>query len=122
MPPKTKKYHAVVRGPHPKVTGLSGAIFKGFLTIEAARRYMKERGVANPSEVIKDGAGSKAPVGDDPCFYAIANGKHPGVYTDYQPTRMDSVLDVVLRKSVPGTKDTDRVDELKFDKLKLSDD
>lgn len=39
--------------------------------------------MANPSEVIKDGAGSKAPVGDDPCFYAIANGKHPGVYTDY---------------------------------------
>lgn len=40
----------------------------------------------------------------------------------HRPTRMDSVLDVVLRKSVPGTKDTDRVDELKFDKLKLSDD
>lgn len=51
-----------------------------FLTIEDAREYMQRKGVTEPKEVIKDGAGETTPLRDSQAFYAVAHGKRPGIY------------------------------------------
>lgn len=64
---------------HPRVTGCSSGL-KAFVTLEDAREYMKRKGVTEPKEVIKDGAGETTPLRDDQAFYAVAHGRKPGIY------------------------------------------
>ncbi|KAK4075244.1 hypothetical protein Purlil1_12718 [Purpureocillium lilacinum] len=89
-----KEYYAVIKGrvdeptifsswgdAHPRVTGCSSK-HKGFHTIEAAKNWMRKHGVKRPNEVIKDGAGETTPLPGSRAFYAVANGKKPGI-TEY---------------------------------------
>ncbi|KAK3369304.1 hypothetical protein B0T24DRAFT_658794 [Lasiosphaeria ovina] len=91
-PKKPKNYYAVLKGRvdeptifsswsdvHPRVTGCPFE-FKGFATLKEARKWMEERGVTNPIEVIKDGAGEATLVPGSKAFYAVANGTSPGIY------------------------------------------
>ncbi len=68
---------------HPRVTGCSSE-HAAFFTLEDAREYMKSKGVVESKEVIKDGAGETTPQWDSQAFYAIANGKKPGIYEYWQ--------------------------------------
>ena len=68
---------------HPRVTGCA-AVHKSFATIEEAREYMKEKEELNWTEIIKDGAGSTTPRWGSYAFYAVANGRNPGVYKYFQ--------------------------------------
>ena len=61
------------------MTGCAGAKHKGFENIEEAREYMKENGVAEPKEVIKEGAGDTTPVLGSKAFYAVAYGEPSGI-------------------------------------------
>ena len=56
------------------------SVHEGFFTIEDAREYMKRKGVTEPKEVIKDGAGETTPLRASQAFYAVAHGKRPGIY------------------------------------------
>lgn len=68
---------------HPRVTGCPSE-HKAFVTIEDARLYMKKKGVMKAKEVIKKGAGETTPLKGDLPFYAVAHGKHPGIYPNWQ--------------------------------------
>jgi viroplasmin and RNaseH domain-containing protein len=59
-------------------------VYKSFVTIEEAREYMKKNGVMNPKEIIKDGVGSTTPLWGSDAFYAVANGRKPGIYPYFQ--------------------------------------
>lgn len=60
----------------------------GFPTIEEARNQMKEWKVQKYDEVLKDGAGETAPLHGAEAFYAVANGKRPGIYPYWQYVRI----------------------------------
>lgn len=68
---------------HPRVTGCP-AKHKAFVNIRKAREYMKENGVAEPKEVIKDGAGDTTPVSGSAAYHAISYGKRPRIYSYWQ--------------------------------------
>ncbi|KZL87252.1 ribonuclease h1 [Colletotrichum incanum] len=93
-PRKTKatKFYAVFEGrvdeptiysswgdAHPRVTGCS-AVFKGFSSLQKALNYMEDLEVLAPRRVIKEGAGASTPDGKSDGYYAVANGKNPGIY------------------------------------------
>ena len=52
---------------------------KGFPTLPQARGYMNSKGVLEPKEVIKDGAGETAPIKGQEALYAVANGTRIGI-------------------------------------------
>ena len=68
---------------HPRVTGCR-AKHAAFTTLEKAREYMSKNGVVEPKEVIKDGAGETTPILNSGVFYAIAHGKRPGIYKNWE--------------------------------------
>ena len=43
---------------------------------------MKQKGAITVNEIIKSGAGETSPL-DGQGFYAVANGRNPGVYPFY---------------------------------------
>ena len=82
----TKNYS--IRGDaHPLVTGFKFKSpkppFQGFVTLAAAEAYMAEMGVENYEYKIKDGAGETTPHKGQMAYYAVANGRNPGVQTYY---------------------------------------
>ncbi|ORY61000.1 uncharacterized protein BCR38DRAFT_349462 [Pseudomassariella vexata] len=93
-----KEYYAVFRGrvneptifsswgdAHPRVTGCI-SIHKSFFTIEDARKYMSERGVTAPKEILKPGAGDTSPLLHSEAFYAVAHGKRTGILSYWYGT------------------------------------
>ncbi|CAI6226428.1 unnamed protein product [Periconia digitata] len=83
---KNKEYYAVFSGrvdeptifsswgdAHPRVTGCE-AVMKGFASIEKARQYMKELGISECKEVIKETALNTTPANNDTAYYAVAYG------------------------------------------------
>lgn len=55
---------------------------KSCYTLQEARAYMELMGATKVKEVIKSGAGETTPLGGNG-FYAVANGKNPGIYPFY---------------------------------------
>ncbi|KAJ5805619.1 uncharacterized protein N7503_003221 [Penicillium pulvis] len=93
---KNKEYYAIFKGrveeptifsswghAHPRITGYKKPISKSFTTLQAARRYMTEKGVTEPREIIKSEDEDTTPVCGNG-FYAVANGDNPGVYPLYR--------------------------------------
>ena len=60
------------------------SIYEGFVTLEEAQAYMSQNKVTEPREVIKEGAGETRPLCKRDTFYAVAYGKRPGIYTDWE--------------------------------------
>jgi len=91
-PRKNKAYYAVIEGRldcptifsswgdvHPRVTGCLSR-FRGFLTLEDARKWMAKSKVEKYEEVIKDGAEDTTPDRKDNAFYAVAYGLKVGIH------------------------------------------
>ncbi|KAI2788539.1 hypothetical protein POX_e06557 [Penicillium oxalicum] len=89
-----KEYYAIVTGrvkeptiysswgdAHPRITGCESK-YKSCWTLQEARTYMERMGATKVKEVIKSGAGETTPLGGNG-FYAVANGKRPGIYPFY---------------------------------------
>lgn len=64
---------------HPRVTGCNAKL-KAFCEIDEARAYLKEKKVMEPKVILKDGAGETTPLPGSKAFYAVANGRKPGIY------------------------------------------
>ncbi|KAK1622344.1 hypothetical protein BDP81DRAFT_441497 [Colletotrichum phormii] len=64
---------------HPRVTGCS-AVFKGFSSLQKALDYMEGLKVLAPRRMIREGAEASTPDGKSDGYYAVANGRNPGVY------------------------------------------
>ncbi|CCF42886.1 hypothetical protein CH063_02943 [Colletotrichum higginsianum] len=64
---------------HPRVTGCN-AVFKGFSSLQEPLDYMERLNVLAPRQVIKEGAGAFTPDGKSDGYYAVANGRNPGIY------------------------------------------
>lgn len=64
---------------HPRVTGCNAKL-KAFYEIDEARAYLKEKKVMEPKVILKDGAGETTPLPGSKAFYAVANGRKPGIY------------------------------------------
>jgi viroplasmin and RNaseH domain-containing protein len=82
----TKNYS--IRGDaHPLVTGFKFKSpkppFQGFVTLAEAEAYMAEMGVENYEYKIKDGAGETTRNKGQTAYYAVANGRNPGIQTYY---------------------------------------
>ncbi|KAH8691794.1 hypothetical protein BGW36DRAFT_386330 [Talaromyces proteolyticus] len=67
---------------HPRVNGCD-ADHRAFPTLEEARNFMNIRGVIEPKEIFKEGEGETAPLPGNQAFYAVADGKTPGIYEYY---------------------------------------
>jgi viroplasmin and RNaseH domain-containing protein len=80
----TKNYS--IRGDaHPLVTGFKSPEppYKGFVTLAEAEVHMAEMGVENYEYKIKDGARETTPRKGQIAYYAVANGRNPGIQTYY---------------------------------------
>ena len=64
---------------HPRVTGCSN-LFKGVRTLEEACEYMETHGIYHYRKEIKQTALDTTPRNQKDGFYAVANGKNPGIY------------------------------------------
>ncbi|KAF2011977.1 hypothetical protein BU24DRAFT_267167 [Aaosphaeria arxii CBS 175.79] len=62
---------------HPRISGCDSKI-KGFKTVEDARKYMDELGL-KCKEDIKDTALDTTPTRNSYAYYAVANGRFPGI-------------------------------------------
>lgn len=65
---------------HPRVTGCSAAVFKGFSSLQKALDYMEKRKVFAPRRMIRERTEASTPGRKSDGYYAVANGKNPGVY------------------------------------------
>ncbi|QKX62550.1 uncharacterized protein TRUGW13939_09711 [Talaromyces rugulosus] len=83
---------------HPRVTECD-ADHGAFPTLEEARDSMKRRGIIGPKEVFKEGAGETAPLPGNQAFYAVAYGRNPGIYEDYQFVRILRRVCILLTKT-----------------------
>ncbi len=63
---------------HPVVTGFSGQDFCGFETLAEAEDHMDIKGVKNYKLQYQ------SPVKGQPAYYAVANGRGPGIQEYYQ--------------------------------------
>ena len=64
---------------HPRVTNCR-SLYKGFPTLKAACKYMEEHGICNYTKDTKQTALDTTPRNQKDGFYAVANGKNPGIY------------------------------------------
>lgn len=56
------------------------AELEAFYEFDEARAYLKEKKVMAPKVILKDGAGETTPLPGSKAFYAVANGRKPGIY------------------------------------------
>ncbi|BCS00025.1 RNase H1/viroplasmin domain-containing protein [Aspergillus luchuensis] len=95
MPRKNNEYYAVLTGrideptifsswgdAHPRVTGCRSD-HEAFENLLEAQNFMEKNGVKQPKLVIKEGAGETTPLLGKEAFYAVANGRNPGIYPYY---------------------------------------
>lgn len=68
---------------HPLITGFLNPGFCGFATLAEAEAYMKEKGVKDYKYEIKPGAGDTTPEIGQKAYYAVANGREPGIREYY---------------------------------------
>lgn len=72
---------------HDLVSGYSGNCFKGFKTFDMAKDYLKRNGcftfyiLEEPADGPKPKSNKRAPRSS---YYAVANGRHVGIYSDYK--------------------------------------
>jgi viroplasmin and RNaseH domain-containing protein len=57
--------------------------YEDFVTLAEAEAYMVEEKVDNYGCKIKDGAGETTPQKGQKAYYAVANGRSPGILTSY---------------------------------------
>lgn len=67
---------------HPCVTGCASR-HKSFYNLQKAQEYMETNGLKQPRLVIKEGAGETTPLPGNEAFYAVANGRNPGIHSYY---------------------------------------
>ncbi|EER44044.1 conserved hypothetical protein [Histoplasma capsulatum H143] len=67
---------------HPRVTGCK-AVHHAYSTIEEAWKFMEKHGVVKPKEILKEGAGETTSLPNQLAFYAVADGKSPGIHSFY---------------------------------------
>lgn len=65
------------------VTSFSKPIFHGFETLSEAEKYMDSKGVEFYEYNIKYGAGTTNPTKSSKAYYAVANGRNPGIKEYY---------------------------------------
>ncbi len=65
------------------VIGFKNSIFHGFVTLAKAEAYMKKNGVTDYKYDIKQGAGETTPEKGQTAYYAVANGRTPGIQRYY---------------------------------------
>jgi len=68
---------------HPLVTGFRNPDFCGFKTLAEAEAYMEDHGVEDYKYEIKQGAGETTPEKNQTAYYAVANGRTPGIREYY---------------------------------------
>ena len=68
---------------HPLVNGFSNPEFHGFETLAEAEDYMDSEGVTFYQYQIKYGAGNTSPTKGEKAYYAVANGRTPGIQELY---------------------------------------
>jgi viroplasmin and RNaseH domain-containing protein len=68
---------------HPLVTGYSKPLFGSFFTLGEAETYLEDNGVTSYKYSIKPGAGETTPQRGQKAYYAVANGRRPGIQTYY---------------------------------------
>ncbi|KAJ5661099.1 uncharacterized protein N7484_000471 [Penicillium longicatenatum] len=68
---------------HPRITGYDDHKCTGHATLQEARSWMKEKGVAEPKEIITSEEEKTGPIGGKG-FYAVANGGTPEIYEFYR--------------------------------------
>ena len=56
---------------------------RGFVTLAEAETYMKAKGVEDYNSQIKSGAGITIPEKGRTAYYAVANGRNPGIQEYY---------------------------------------
>ena len=56
----------------------------GFETLAEAEDYMDGKGVTLYNYDIKHGAGKTSPIDGETAYYAVANGRRPGIQSYYQ--------------------------------------
>jgi len=66
------------------VTGFSKPDFLGCKTLADAEDYMDREGVTLYNYDIKYGAGKTNPIDGQTAYYAVANGRRPGIRPYYQ--------------------------------------
>lgn len=65
---------------HPRVTWYPDNVFKGFPTLDKACEYLKAKGIYQYATDIKPISLDIVPENGSQCYYAVANGVHPGIY------------------------------------------
>jgi viroplasmin and RNaseH domain-containing protein len=67
------------------VTGVKSPkpLFQGFVTLAEAEAYIAEKGVENYEYKIKDSAREITLQKGQMAYYAVANGRNPGIKTYY---------------------------------------
>ncbi|OHF03264.1 hypothetical protein CORC01_01317 [Colletotrichum orchidophilum] len=85
-PRKTKatKFYAVFKGRVDEPTIFSSWYHFRFLSLQKALDYMKNLNVLAPRRVIKEGTGVSTPDEASDGYYAVANGRKPGIYQDWR--------------------------------------
>lgn len=69
---------------HPLVTGFSKPNFRGLETLADAEDYMDGKGVMLYNYDIKYGAGKSNLIDGKTAYYAVVNGRRPGIQSYYQ--------------------------------------
>lgn len=69
---------------HPLITGFSNAVHKACETLAEAEKYMKDSGVTSYEYEIKCDPEETIPIRGRTAYYAVANGRTPGVRDHYK--------------------------------------
>ena len=69
---------------HPLINGFPKAKFRGFKTVEEAKKYMDKEKVPSYQLELKDSLGETKPDKTGAAYYAVANGHNPGIREYYR--------------------------------------
>lgn len=64
---------------HPLGNGFPKAKFKGLKTLDEARKHIKKEGITSHELRLNDGHGATKPARPGPAYFAVANGRDPGI-------------------------------------------
>ncbi|PLN80045.1 hypothetical protein BDW42DRAFT_171770 [Aspergillus taichungensis] len=93
---------------HPRVTGYANAVHKKFDTIELARKDMQSRNVGHFKEEMGMEANGKKPGPRKRKYYAVAGGRHTGVFTDWDDADAASKNTSACHESFATREEADR--------------
>ena len=69
---------------HPLINGFPKAKFRGFKSLDKAKKYMEEEKILSYELRLKGGHGATKPERTGPAYYAVANGRNPGIREYYR--------------------------------------